>query len=91
MTPVFYDVVFRGKILPGFDIEGVKSKLGGLNSAKICLYSVNFDEIEKYLNFGGMRYEGDYVIEDGKSRRLGLKMPKTIEEVEAERAKAYAK
>jgi len=38
-----------------------------------------------------MRYEGDYVIENGKSRRLGLKMPKTIEEVEAERAKAYSK
>lgn len=27
--------------------EGVKEKLGGLNSAKICMYSVNFEEIEK--------------------------------------------
>ena len=27
--------------------EGVKATLGGLNSAKICMYSVNFDEIEK--------------------------------------------
>lgn len=27
--------------------EGVKAQLGGLNSAKICLNSVNFDEIEK--------------------------------------------
>lgn len=27
--------------------EGVKQALGGLHSAKICLYSVNFDEIEK--------------------------------------------
>lgn len=27
--------------------EGVNNKLGGLNSAKICLYNVNFDEIEK--------------------------------------------
>uniref|UniRef100_A0A2P2I3N1 Xaa-Pro aminopeptidase n=1 Tax=Hirondellea gigas TaxID=1518452 RepID=A0A2P2I3N1_9CRUS len=50
---------------------------------------LNFDKIEEYLDFGGMRYEGDYVIENGKSRRLGLKMPKTVEEVELERAKAY--
>lgn len=27
--------------------EGVKARLGGLHSAKICLYSVNFHEIEK--------------------------------------------
>ena len=27
--------------------EGVKAALGGLHSAKICLYSVNFEEIEK--------------------------------------------
>lgn len=52
---------------------------------------LNFEKIEQYLNFGGMRYEGDYVIENGISRRLGLKMPKTIEEIEIERAKAYAK
>lgn len=58
---------------------------------KINSEFLNFDKIEEYLNFGGMRYEGDYVIENGKSRKLGLKMPKTIEEVEAERAKAYAK
>ncbi len=27
--------------------EGIKAELGGLHSAKICMYSVNFDEIEK--------------------------------------------
>ena len=27
--------------------EGIKTVLGGLHSAKICLYSVDFDEIEK--------------------------------------------
>lgn len=32
--------------------EGVKTKLGGLNSAKICLYSVNFEEIEKLQHEG---------------------------------------
>jgi len=52
---------------------------------------INFDEVEKYLDFGGMRYEGDYVIENGKGRRLGKKMPKSVEEVECERAKAFEK
>ena len=32
--------------------EGVKAKLGGLHSAKICLYSVDFDEIEKLQHSG---------------------------------------
>lgn len=32
--------------------EGVKAALGGLHSAKICLYSVNFDEIEKLQHQG---------------------------------------
>ena len=27
--------------------EGVKASLGGLHSAKVCMYSVDFDEIEK--------------------------------------------
>jgi len=58
---------------------------------KINSEFLNFEKIEEYLDFGGMRYEGDYVIENGKGRRLGRKMPKTVEEVEIERAKAYAK
>ena len=32
--------------------EGVKRELGGLNSAKLCLYSVNFSEIEKMQHQG---------------------------------------
>lgn len=32
--------------------EGMKAKLGGLHSAKICLYSVDFDEIEKLQHQG---------------------------------------
>ncbi|MCL1124829.1 aspartate/glutamate racemase family protein [Shewanella surugensis] len=32
--------------------QGVKAVLGGLNCAKICLYSVNFDEIEKHQHLG---------------------------------------
>jgi len=32
--------------------EGVKSRLGGLNSAKVVLFSVNFDKIEKLQHQG---------------------------------------
>ncbi len=32
--------------------QGVKARLGGLHSAKICLYSVDFDEIEKLQRLG---------------------------------------
>ena len=32
--------------------EGVKEKFGGLHSAKICLFSVDFDEIEKLQHSG---------------------------------------
>lgn len=32
--------------------EGVRNSLGGLHSAKICLYSVDFDEIEKLQHRG---------------------------------------
>lgn len=34
--------------------EGVKSKLGGFHSAKICMVSVDFDEIEK------LQHKGDW-------------------------------
>ena len=43
---------------------------------------INYKEIEKYLDFGGMRYEGDYLVTSDGARRLGEKMPKTIEEIE---------
>lgn len=32
--------------------EGIKARLGGLHSAKLCLYSVDFDEIEKLQHSG---------------------------------------
>ena len=34
--------------------EGVKKSLGGLHSAKICMYSVDFEEIEK------LQHQGDW-------------------------------
>ena len=47
--------------------EGVKEKLGGLSSAKICLYSVNFDEIEK-LQYSGNWLETAVILSDAAKR-----------------------
>ena len=47
MTPARYDVVFRGKILPGFDNEGVKSKL-------MDVFSISEDKAMKILKSSGI-------------------------------------
>ncbi|RLC11220.1 MAG: hypothetical protein DRI24_19125, partial [Deltaproteobacteria bacterium] len=47
MTPVFYDVVYRGKLLPGFDIDGVKSKL-------MDLFSISEEKAMKILKSKGI-------------------------------------
>lgn len=43
---------------------------------------LNYDKIEEFLSFGGMRYEGNFLITENGSRRLGDKMPKYFYEVE---------
>lgn len=43
---------------------------------------LNYDKIEEYFGFGGMRYEGDFVITADGARRLGDKMPKYYNEIE---------
>ena len=52
---------------------------------------LNYDEIEKYMNFGGIRMERDILIqEDGTSRILGDRFPRTADEIE-EYMKEYRK
>ena len=44
---------------------------------------LNYDEIEKYMDFGGIRMERDILIqEDGTSRILGDRFPRTADEIE---------
>ena len=50
---------------------------------------INYDELEKYIDFGGMRYEGDYLVTETGNRRLGDSMPKYPDEIEKVRAKAF--
>ncbi|MEZ8016797.1 aspartate/glutamate racemase family protein [Vibrio splendidus] len=51
--------------------EGVKANLGGLNSAKICMYSVNFDEIEKLQHQGRWAETADILSDAALSVEKG--------------------
>lgn len=44
---------------------------------------INYDELDKWRDFGGIRNEEDYLITETGARRLGKKIPLTTEEVEA--------
>ncbi len=44
---------------------------------------LNWDEIEKFRNFGGIRNEEDFLVTETGFRKLGKDKPKTIEEIEA--------
>jgi Xaa-Pro aminopeptidase len=48
---------------------------------------LNFNKIEEYRNFGGLRNEEDFLITETGYELLGKPKPKTIEDVEAEWAK----
>ncbi len=51
--------------------KGVKNALGGLNSAKVCLYSVNFDEIEHLQREGNWDQAGALLADAAKSVEAG--------------------
>jgi len=48
-----------------------------------CKDFINFDKVEKYKDFGGVRIEDDILITSKGCRVLGKPIPKTVEEVEA--------
>ncbi len=47
--------------------KGVKASLGGLHSAKIALYSVDFDPIEKLQHSGDWEGTAKILIEGAKN------------------------
>jgi aspartate racemase len=51
--------------------EGVKAALGGLNSAQICLYSVNFEPIEKLQREGKWDETAQLLAQAAKSVEAG--------------------
>ncbi len=46
---------------------------------------INYDKVNEYRDFGGLRNEEDFLITEDGYRLLGKPLPKTIEEVEAVR------
>ncbi len=48
---------------------------------------LNFDKLEEYRNFGGLRNEEDFLITETGYKLLGKPKPKSIEDVEKEWAK----
>lgn len=51
--------------------EGVNKELGGLHSAKICLFSVDFDEIEKLQHQGNWNETAQILSNAAKSIEAG--------------------
>jgi len=47
-----------------------------------CASFINYDMVEQYRDFGGMRVEDDILVTEDGYRVLGGPIPKTIEEVE---------
>jgi Xaa-Pro aminopeptidase len=51
---------------------------------------IDYNEVEKYRNFGGIRIEDDFVIISNGSKLLGSPVPKEIHEIEAIRQSALS-
>jgi Xaa-Pro aminopeptidase len=50
-----------------------------------CAEFIDFDAVDEWRNFGGMRNEEDYLITADGARRLGPRKPQTVEEMAAVR------
>ena len=44
---------------------------------------INYEKLEEYLDFGGIRIEDDILVTDTGSKVLGKRIPKTVDEIES--------
>lgn len=57
--------------------------LDKMQAEKYFLDFVNYDKLQQYRNFGGIRIEDDVLITSSSYRILGERIPKTVAEIEA--------
>jgi Xaa-Pro aminopeptidase len=76
------------KLEPGFvhtiepGIYFIPELIDQWKSVKKFADFINYDKVETYKNFGGIRNEEDYLITETGARLLGKRIPRTVEEVE---------
>ena len=49
---------------------------------KILIDGINYDIVETYKDFGGIRIEDDILVTENGARVLGKPIPKTVAEIE---------
>jgi len=76
------------KLKPGFVITNepgcyfIPALIDKWNAERINKDFINFDKVNEYRDFGGIRLEDDILVTDTGSRILGKRIPITPEEVE---------
>ncbi|MGF1924343.1 MAG: M24 family metallopeptidase, partial [Bacteroidia bacterium] len=50
---------------------------------------IDYDKLDSFKSFGGIRVEDDYVITEGGYRKLGKDLPLAIRDIEDIRTSAY--
>ena len=55
-------------------------------SQRHCAEFLDFDELDRWRDFGGVRNEEDFLITTDGARRLGPPKPMTVAEVQALRS-----
>jgi Xaa-Pro aminopeptidase len=56
-------------------------------SRKHCLAFIDYDAIDRWRDFGGVRNEENFLVTPEGTRRLGPRKPQTIEEMDAVRSR----
>ena len=76
------------KLLPGFvltdepGIYFIPELIDRWKSEKKFTEFINYEKVETYRDFGGIRIEDDLLVTDNGCRVLGRPIPKTVAEVE---------
>jgi Xaa-Pro aminopeptidase len=77
------------RLQPGFVVTNepgiyfIPALIEKWKTEKINSDFINFDRLESYLSFGGIRLEDDILITDTASKIIGTRIPVTPEEIEA--------